>query len=62
MWVFVHKLVSKRTNNSEKRYKEKQLSMYSTYYVQANTVNKKTMQHNVDDDILTKQCFPRAHR
>jgi hypothetical protein len=28
----------------------------------AKTLNKKTVQHNVDDDILTKQCFPRAHR
>jgi hypothetical protein len=26
------------------------------------TLYKKTVQHNVDDDILTKQCFPRAHR
>ncbi len=23
---------------------------------------QKTVQHNMDDDILTKQCFPRAHR
>jgi hypothetical protein len=23
---------------------------------------KKTVQHNVDNDILTKQCFPRAPR
>jgi hypothetical protein len=26
----------------------------------AKTLYKKTVQHNVDDDILTKQCFPRA--
>jgi hypothetical protein len=26
------------------------------------TLYKKTVQHNVDDDILTKQCFPRAPR
>jgi hypothetical protein len=26
------------------------------------TLYKKTVQHNVDEDILTKQCFPRAHR
>jgi hypothetical protein len=26
------------------------------------TLYKKTVQHNVDDDILTKQCFPRALR
>ncbi len=26
------------------------------------TLNKKTVQHHADDDILTEQCFPRAHR
>jgi hypothetical protein len=26
------------------------------------TLNKKTVQHNVDDDILTKLWFLRAHR
>jgi hypothetical protein len=29
---------------------------------QPKTLNKKTVQHNVDDHILTKQCFPRVHR
>jgi hypothetical protein len=28
----------------------------------AKTLDKKTVQHNVVDDILTKQCFPRAQR
>jgi hypothetical protein len=31
-------------------------------YVEAKTLYKKTVQHNVDDNILTKQCFPRALR
>ncbi len=26
------------------------------------TLYKKAVQHNVDDEILTKQCFPRAHK
>jgi hypothetical protein len=30
--------------------------------IQAKTLNKKTVQHNVDDDILTKQYFPKAGR
>jgi hypothetical protein len=32
------------------------------YGIEPKTLNEKTMQHNVEDDILTKQCFPRAHR
>ncbi len=30
--------------------------------LKAKTLYKKTVQHNVDDDILTKQCFPRVLR
>ncbi len=29
---------------------------------QPKTLDKKTVQHNVDDDILTKQIFPGAQR
>jgi hypothetical protein len=30
--------------------------------LESKTLDKKTVQHNVDDDILTKQIFPRAQR
>jgi hypothetical protein len=29
-------------------------------YASSKTLDKKTVQHNVDDDILTKQIFPRG--
>ncbi len=47
-------------NKEWKRFTFQLISL--AWWGKPKTLYKKTVQHNVDDDILTKQCFPRALR
>jgi hypothetical protein len=60
--IFSARSESHFSQNSREKNCETRLAVNPRPRASPKTLNKKTVQHNVDDDILTQQCFLRAHR